>query len=186
MCIRDSEIDSAGKNFTVPDTRTLTKTLTTSFTGRELNTILLNRGYALGKAVKLDFRITSSYVNNNERYLSNVSQVTITPFADSSQLLTAKTSVTGSLATYKQLSNTFTWSPSFPGYTGSVSYTLQYDSAGKNFVAPQEIVVGNSVYSKAMTEAEMNTTAINSGIPMDSKTGKVEYRCLLYTSPSPR
>src|SRR5678815_4947012 len=30
------EIDSAGKNFTVPDTRTLTKTLTTSFTGREL------------------------------------------------------------------------------------------------------------------------------------------------------
>jgi hypothetical protein len=177
------EIDTAGKNFTIPVTRTIIKNLTTSYTGRELNTILLNKGYALGTPVKLDFRVTSSYLNNNEKYLSNVSQVTVTPYADASQLVTAKTSVTGSLATANQLSNTFTWSPSFPGYSGTVTYTLQYDSAGKNFVAPQEIVVGTSVYTKAMTEAEMNTTAINSGIPMDGKTGKVEYR-IKATTPS--
>jgi hypothetical protein len=170
------EIDTAGRNFAKEITRTLTKSLSTSFTGRDLNTILLNYGYSIGTPVKLDMRVTSSYANNNERYISNVVQVTITPYADPSKLVTEKTTVTGSLATASQHSNTFTWSSAFPGYTGTVSYTIQYDSAGKNFVAPQEIPLGNSVYSKDMSQADMNTTAINSGIPMDGKTGKVEYR----------
>jgi starch-binding outer membrane protein SusE/F len=172
------EIDSSGKNFAKASTKTVTKALTSSFTGRELNTILLNYGYALGKPVKLDLRVTSSYTNNNDRKFSNVVQLTVTPYSDPSKLTSEKTSVTGTLATGSQHSNTFTWSPSFPGYSGTVTYVLEYDSAGKNFVAPQTIsnYGGVSVYTASLTQSDMNNTAINSGIPMDNKTGKVEYR----------
>jgi starch-binding outer membrane protein SusE/F len=172
------EIDTTGKNFGKATTKTVTKTLTSSFTGRELNTILLNYGYALGKAVKLDVRVTSSYSNNNDRKSSNVVQLTVTPYSDPSKLTSEKTSVSGTLATGGQHSNTFSWSPSFPGYSGTVTYVIEYDSAGKNFVAPQQIpnYGGASVFSASLTQSDMNNTAINSGIPMDSKTGKVEYR----------
>ena len=172
------EIDSAGRNFSKATTKTVTKALTSSFTGRELNTILLNYGYALGKPVKLDLRVTSSYSNNNDAKSSNVVQLTVTPYSDPSTLTSENTSVTGTLATGSQHSNTFTWSPSFPGYNGTVTYVIEYDSAGKNFVAPQQIpnVGGASVYSASLTQSDMNNTAINSGIPMTNKTGKVEYR----------
>lgn len=172
------EIDSTGRNFANEYTKTLTKTLSASFTGRELNTILLNYGYALGQPVKLDVRVTSSYANNNEKYTSNVVQLSVTPYSDPSKLTTENTSVSGSLATGDQHSNTFTWSPAFPGYNGTVTYVIEYDSAGKNFASPQQIpnVGGASVYSASLTQSDMNNTAINSGIPMDNKSGKVEYR----------
>lgn len=172
------EIDSAGKNFAKAATKTVMKSLSATFTGRELNTILVNYGYTLGSPVKLDVRVTSSYANNNERYSSNIVKLTVTPYSDPSKLTTENTSVSGTLATSSQHSNTFTWSAAFPGYSRIVSYVIQYDSAGKNFASPQQIANagGPSVYSASLTQAEMNTTAINSGIPMDSKTGKVEYR----------
>jgi hypothetical protein len=172
------EIDSTGKNFANEVTRTVTTNLNTSFTGRDLNTILLNYGYSVGAPVKLDFRVKSSYANNNEQYVSNITQVSITPYSDPSKLATENTSVSGTLATATQHSNTFTWSPAFPGYSGTVSYVLQYDSAGKGFASPQEIAGygGTSVYSASLTQADMNNTAINSGIPMNNQTGTVEYR----------
>jgi hypothetical protein len=169
------EIDSTGKNFSKEVTKTVIKNLNATFTGRELNTILLNYGYSLGTPVKLDVRITSSYANNNEKHVSNIVQLTITPYSDPSKLTTENTSVTGTAATSTNHSNTFSWSPSFPGYAGTVTYSLQYDSAGKNFVAPQQIAVGNSIYSKSLTQDDMNTTALTSGIPIGS-SGKVEYR----------
>ncbi len=177
------EIDSTGRNFAREVTKTVTKNLTTTFTGRELNTILLNYGYSLGTPVKLDVRVTSSYANNNERYVSNVTQLTITPYSDPSKLVTENTSVTGTLATATQHSNTFTWSPAFPGYAGTVNYVIQYDSAGKNFVSPQQIAGagGISVYSASLTQSDMNTTGLNSGIPMGN-SGKVEYRVKATTS----
>jgi hypothetical protein len=169
------EIDSTGKNFGKEVTKTVVKNLNATFTGRELNTILLNYGYSLGTPVKLDMRVTSSYANNNEKHVSNVVQVTITPYSDPSKLTTENSSVTGTAATSTNHSNTFSWSPSFPGYSGAITYSLQYDSAGKNFVAPQEIAVGNSIYSKSLTQDDMNTTALTSGIPIGN-SGKVEYR----------
>jgi hypothetical protein len=172
------EIDSAGRNFSKETTIIVRKALTSSFTGRDLNAILLNYGYTLGKPVKLDVRVKSSYENNNEIYNSNVVTLSVTPYADPAKLVTEKTTVTGTLATGGQHSNTFTWSPAFQSYSGTVTYVLEYDSAGKNFVAPQQIpnYGGASVYSASLTQSDMNNTAINSGIPMDSKTGKVEYR----------
>ena len=175
------EIDSTGRNFAKEVTKTVTKSLSTAFTGRDLNTLLLNYGYSVGTPVKLDIRIKSSYANNNEQYLSNTVQVAVTPYSDPSQLVTEKTSVTGSPSTSTNHSNTFSWSASFPGYSGTVTYSLQYDSTGKNFAAPQEIAAGSAVYSKSMTEDDMNTTALTSGIAIGS-SGTVEYRVKAMTA----
>jgi len=169
------EIDSTGRNFSKEITKIVTGSLGTSLTGRDLNTILLNYGFAVGTAYTMDVRVTSSYSNNNERYFSNIVKVAITPYNDPSVLATSQTSVTAALATASQLSNTFSWSKSFNGFSGAVTYVLQYDSATKNFVAPQEIVIGASIYSKAMTQGDMNQTALSSGIP-GGNSGKVEYR----------
>jgi starch-binding outer membrane protein SusE/F len=174
------EIDSAGRNFSKATTRTVTKTLSSSFTGRELNAILLNYGYTVGKAVKLDVRVKSSFTNNNELYNSNVVTLSVTPYSDPSQLTTEKTSVTGTASTSTAHSNTFTWSTAFVGYTGTINYFIQYDSAGKNFVAPQEISAGTAL-TKDMSQDDMNTTALTSGVAIGT-SGKVEYRIKAVTA----
>jgi hypothetical protein len=169
------QIDSAGKNFANPYSREVVGRLDTSFTGREINSIVLNYGFKIGVAHMLDVRVISSYNNNNERYTSNIVKLAVTPFVDPSVLKTSNTSVTGTLATASQLSNTFSWNPSFNGYPGVVTYTLEYDSAGKNFASPQQIAVGPTVYSKSLNQGEMNSTALNEGVA-GGTTGKIEYR----------
>ena len=169
------EIDSTARNFAGEVTKTVMKSLNTTFTGRDLNTILLNYGYALGKAVKLDVRVTSSYANNNERYVSNVINVTITPYSDPGKLVSENTSVSGSLANASQHSNTFTWSSAFPGYSGPITYILQYDSAGKNFATPQDFTAGSPLTTLSLSQADMNSIGLGVGIPMGN-SGTVEYR----------
>ncbi len=169
------EIDSAGKNFVNPSTKIVMGSLGTTLKGKELNAILLNYGYALGTPHHLDMRVISSYGNNNERFFSNVVKVSVTPYNDPSVLSTEKTSVTVALATQDVLSNTFSWTPSFNGYSGNVTYVLQYDSATKNFANAQDFPAGVNLFSKGLTEGEMNQTALNSGIP-GGNSGRVEYR----------
>ena len=149
--------------------------LGTGLTGKELNGIVLNYGFSLGVPYDMEARVISSYGNNNERYTSNSVAFKVTPYNDPAKLTSEKTSVTGTLATASQPSNKFSWTPAFNGFTGTVTYTLQYDSAGKNFVAPMEFALGNSLFSKTLTEGEMNESALNSGIP-GGNSGKVEYR----------
>ena len=175
------EIDSTGKNFAKEQTKIVTGALTTSLTGRELNAILLNLGFKLNVAQTIDVRLISSYSNNNERYMSNVVKVTVTPFADPSVLTSANSAVTVALATASSPSNTFSWTSSFISYPGMITYTLQYDSAGKNFVAPNEIAAGAAAVSKGLTQGEMNSTALTSGIAGGS-LGKVEYRIKAVTA----
>lgn len=74
------EMDTTGKNFTKSFTKIVTGSLSTSFTGKDLNTILLARGYAFNVPVDMDVRITSSYANNNERITSNVLKIKMTPY----------------------------------------------------------------------------------------------------------
>jgi hypothetical protein len=74
------EIDSTGKNFAKADTRTVMGKLTTSFIAKELNTLLLARGYAFNVPVDMDVRLKSSYGNNNELKLSNVLKIRMTPY----------------------------------------------------------------------------------------------------------
>ncbi|MEI2711344.1 MAG: SusE domain-containing protein [Chitinophagaceae bacterium] len=175
------EIDSTGRSFVKVATKIIIGKLNTTITGKELNAILLNYGFTLGSPYNIDVRVTSSYGNNNERYLSNVLKIAVTPYNDPSVLTTAQTSVSLSLANSSTVSNTFSWTPSFNGYLGAVTYSIQYDSASKNFVAPQEIAIGTSLYNKALTQGEMNTTALNSNIA-GGNTGKVEYRLKAITA----
>ena len=74
------EMDSTGKNFANPNSKTVTGTLTTSFIAKELNNFLLARGYAFNVPVDMDVRLKSSYGNNNELKLSNVIKIKITPY----------------------------------------------------------------------------------------------------------
>lgn len=175
------EIDSAGRQFSKSVKREVIGRRSTAFTGRELNAILLGFGFALDKAHTLDVRVTSSYANNNEQYKSNVVTMTVTPFADPSKLETTATSVTGTLTTGTQKALTFNWTPSFPGYSGKVTYTLQYDSTGKNFANLDELALGDDLYTRDMTKAEINESALASGIA-GGTTGKVDYRIKAVTA----
>ncbi|HVF96261.1 MAG TPA: SusE domain-containing protein [Flavisolibacter sp.] len=169
------EIDSAGRNFSKPVRREVIGKQTDSITGRDLNAILLNNGFSIGTAYNLEVRVLSSYSNNNERYTSNTVRVAVTPYADPSVFSSSATTVTGTLATAANTSLTFSWTPSFKGYSGIITYTLQYDSSGKNFASPQEMPVGASLLNKVMTQGDMNATALNEGVA-GGTTGKIEYR----------
>lgn len=169
------EIDSTGRNFSKATKIEVRGKLDTSLTGRDLNAMLLNYGFTLGTPYTLDTRVISSYANNNERYTSNIVKLTVTPFSDPSKFSSSTTTVTGTLPTGSEKALTFTWSPSFVGYTGVVTYTLQYDSAGKNFASLQEIAVGASTFSKDLTKSEINTTALNEKVAGGS-AGKIDYR----------
>lgn len=169
------EIDSSGRNFAKKITREITGSLATGFTGRDVNGFLLNYGFAIGVPYDMDVRVVSSYGNNNERYTSNVVKLSFTPYSDPSILTADANAVVCELATASQRSLGFTWAASFVGYPGTVTYTLQYDSAGKNFANLQEIPVGATLYNKDLTQGEVNETALNVGIP-GGNTGKVDYR----------
>ena len=175
------ELDSSTKNFSKPNTVILTGSKTYTITGKQLNNMLLNYGFKLGVPVDLDFRVTSSYANNNEQYKSNIVKVKVTPYNDPSVLVTEKTSVTGTLATAANNSNKFSWGAAFNGYSGVVTYSIEYDSATKNFASPQTITIGASTYLKQMTEGQMNETALNEGVA-GGTTGKIEYRIKAITA----
>src|SRR5690349_4090543 len=74
------EIDSTGKNFANAAGKSVMKSLFTSFTAKELNTILLAKGYAFNVPVDMDVRVISSYANNNERLISNTVKIRMTPY----------------------------------------------------------------------------------------------------------
>ena len=175
------EIDSTGRNFSKEFTKVVVGARSTSLTGKQLNAILLGYGFTLGTPYNLDVRVTSSYGNNNEAYLSNVINLKVTPYNDPSVLTTANTSVTCALATSTSLSNTFSWTNSFNGYTGNVTYTLQFDSTGKNFASSHDIAVGVNTFTKALTQGEMNQTALDEGVA-GGTTGKIEYRIKAVTA----
>ena len=74
------EIDSSGKNFSNPFTKIVTGNLSASYIAKELNNMLLARGYAFNVPVDMDVRVTSSYANNNERLSSNILKIKMTPY----------------------------------------------------------------------------------------------------------
>ena len=74
------QIDSANGDFSKAASRTVLKSLSTTFTARDLNTILLNYGYAFGVPYDMKIRVQSSYANNNDLLLSNIITVNMTPY----------------------------------------------------------------------------------------------------------
>ncbi|RYY64885.1 MAG: hypothetical protein EOO12_08450 [Chitinophagaceae bacterium] len=74
------EIDSVGKNFSSPLSREVINGNAADFTAKDLNTWMLNRGWAFNVPVSLETRVISSYNNNNERLVSNVIPIRMTPY----------------------------------------------------------------------------------------------------------
>lgn len=169
------ELDSAGRNFTKAYSRTVEGVNSIDLTGKELNAVLLNYGFTLGQPYELDVRVFSSYSNNNERYVSNTVRISVTPYNDPSVLASDAGSVSLSLANAQQRALTFSWSPSFNGYTGNVNYVLQYDLGGAGFANLKEIDLGSNLFRRDMTQEEINNTAIDAGITMGD-AGVVDYR----------
>jgi hypothetical protein len=56
-----------------------------------------------------------------------------------------------------------------------ITYSIQYDSAGKNFASPGEIAVGNNLLTRALTQAEVNAAALAEGVAAGS-AGRIEFR----------
>ena len=168
------QIDSAGRNFTQKKEFTVIGGRSLSLTGRQINDIVLNYGFTLGVPYDMDVRVVSSYVNNNDLYFSNTVKLKITPFNDPSTLASSVTTVTGTLPTAGQNATTFTWGPSFPGYSGVVNYAIEVDSSGKNFTSPGVINAG-TILSKALTIEEINQFALNEGV-IGGSTGKLDFR----------
>ena len=71
------QLDSAGRNFSRAVTFELFDSLSLSFRAKELNNILLNWGFEYNKAYDIDFRVISSYANNNDQKTSNTTKVNI-------------------------------------------------------------------------------------------------------------
>ena len=149
--------------------------LTTALTGKELNNILLVWGLSLGNPHNINARLVSSYANNNEQYTSNVITVAMSAYGDSSVLSASATDVTCELATADQHAIDLSWTSSFNGYSGAVTYTLQYDSTGKNFAGAKEIAIDANTYTKSFTQGELNLIAINSGV-IGGTSGKIDFR----------
>lgn len=75
------QIDSAGKGFANPLTRTVNgNQKSATFIAKELNNWLLSRGYAFNVPVDVDVRLISSYANNNDRQISNTVRIKMTPY----------------------------------------------------------------------------------------------------------
>ena len=74
------EMDSTGRNFSKAVTRTKNGSLNTSYTGKEINAILLAYDFKIGVAYDMDIRITASYANNNNQLTSNTIKVKMTPY----------------------------------------------------------------------------------------------------------
>jgi starch-binding outer membrane protein SusE/F len=74
------EIDSTTKNFANPYSIIVNGAITKSFIAKELNSMLLSKGYAFNVPVDMDVRVISSYQNNNERLISNTVTIKMTPY----------------------------------------------------------------------------------------------------------
>jgi starch-binding outer membrane protein SusE/F len=92
------QIDTLGANFTNPKIgeRTISKDLSTSFTVKELNTLLLAMGLLENIPHVMEIRVKSTLANKSVPLYSNVIKVTITPYLDVVYPVPAKLYITGS------------------------------------------------------------------------------------------
>ncbi len=74
------EFDSASRNFTNPQVRTIIGKLTDSVIAKEMNAILLNLGFKFNVPGTMQVRVKASYNNYNERYVSAPVSVTMTAY----------------------------------------------------------------------------------------------------------
>jgi hypothetical protein len=74
------ELDSAGRDFSKAFRRVVIGKLSTTFTGKQINDILIGYGFTIGTAYDMDVRLISSYGNNNDQYISSTLNMKMTPY----------------------------------------------------------------------------------------------------------
>jgi hypothetical protein len=172
------EIDSTNRNFTKKVTKIVSGKFGTSFTGNDLNSILADFGFGPNQVYSLDFRVTSSYANNNEQHRSNVVKVDIKTYLVPITLTAAPTTpLTLLVANASDTAIRFNWNKS-PYGSGVVRYALQMDLAGNNFANPQVKQV-DSVLRKGFTVNDLNNMAIAAGV-IGGSTKDVQFRLVSY------
>jgi len=171
------QIAPAGKNFDKPVTRVLKGVLSTSFTAKELNTIVFGFG-DIKAPFSLEMRIVSSYANNNEQYISNSVNVVVTPYIIPVALSLNPTGpLTLSFATAANKAVTFNWNATEFGNI-PLNYAIQIDKAGGTFTAPVVITYGTALTGD-ITVTNLNRAAISSGIAANT-TGDLSIRVIAY------
>jgi hypothetical protein len=175
------EIDSSATNNSGTFKREITGALATFLTGKQLNSILLDWGFVVGEKRTINAKIISSYPNNNQQYASNVVTIQASAYADSSVLTGSPTDITCNLSTANDKAVDFSWTSAFNGYSGSVTYTLQYDTTGKGFSNVKDISVDAGLFVKSLTQGDLNIDAINAGI-IGGTSGKMDFRIKAVTA----
>lgn len=74
------EIDSTGRNFNKGISKSITGKLSAKYSIREFNSMLQAMGIPPGSASDIDVRVTSSYANNNETYVSDIFKFKVNPY----------------------------------------------------------------------------------------------------------
>jgi hypothetical protein len=74
------QIDSAGKDFSNAASRTVMAALSTKFTAKEMNDLLLSLGFDFDVTYGIQARVISSYGNNNDRLVSQPISLTAKPY----------------------------------------------------------------------------------------------------------
>ncbi|MEP6683812.1 MAG: SusE domain-containing protein [Parafilimonas sp.] len=81
------QIDSAGKNFSNPQSVTVKGSLSNAFIAKEFNNMLIALGFDFGVTYSVDVRVMSSYSNNNDQQISNVITLQVTPYVVPAKVL---------------------------------------------------------------------------------------------------
>jgi hypothetical protein len=74
------QIDEAGKNFATATEWVVNGNRSFSLLNKEINNMLLDRGFEFGVPYDMELRVLSSYANNNEQRISNTVPVRMTPY----------------------------------------------------------------------------------------------------------
>lgn len=92
------QFDTTGSNFTNPKIgqKSISKELSTTFTVKDINTILLGMGLAENMPHNMEIRVKSSLANNSVPLYSNVLKIVITPYLDVVYPVPAELYITGS------------------------------------------------------------------------------------------
>ncbi|MBS1489284.1 MAG: SusE domain-containing protein [Bacteroidetes bacterium] len=153
-------LSPTGTSFATFTTKTFTGGLSGIFTGKDLNGMAAKLGGKVGQSITLDVKVIASQENNNSSIVSNVTQVAFSPYGDLSLNATSVNKVL-SAANSSHPTDTLSWGKAFKGYSGVVTYQLQYAKGGTSFAAPTSGAV--SSFSQIYTVANLNNMTIGIG-----------------------
>ena len=144
-------------------------------TGADLNNALVAWGKPFAIASELDVRLKSSYGNNNDMKVSEVTSLSVTPYAVP---FTLSASSTGVFSPTPQTKDDYltrlSWTA--PSYGAStLSYVIQYAKAGTSFANATDITIPADSLGKSLTGMELFQWASATQIALNT-TGSIDVR----------